>query len=278
MKRVSLWIMLFGALLGGCYHVPPLTERQWGYFIDQRVQASSVLLYDDLIESRLAEIGRRVVAASDCPEEEFSFRIVNDATVNAFTLPGGHVYVTTNLLAFVENEGELAAVLAHEVGHTCAHHHVKQAVWEAEKSTTIGIAASVAGNAAGIVVGSNIPPGLLLHPELTGKLAGLAGSMAATMTAVLGETIAKPVREGHGDAAEREADQLGRKFLPQAGYEKRLLRTVLERLLGVAMNFEGQPTAVGIKRITGERLVPERTHLVSSVAQLKERLAALGLD
>src|SRR5947207_1517011 len=122
MNCKNLCLLLSGVLLWGCYQVSPNTERKWGYFIDQRVQASSVLLYDDLIELRVGQIGRRVAAASDCPELEIHFRIVNDATVNAFTLPDGHVYLTTNLLAFVENEGELAAVLAHEEGHNCAHH------------------------------------------------------------------------------------------------------------------------------------------------------------
>lgn len=165
MKIVSLPVVPLVVLLSGCYHVTPLTEEQWGSFIDQRVMASSVLLYDDLIESRVAEIGQRVAAVSDCAEQRFSFKIVNDPTVNAFTLPGGYVYVTSNLLAFVENEGELAAVLAHEVAHNCARHLAKQVIWEEKKNTSMTIVTTLAGAAAGTAVQMNVPPGMLVHTE-----------------------------------------------------------------------------------------------------------------
>lgn len=279
MTMVRLSIVLLVIVLSGCYHVTPLTENQWGSFLDQRIIASSVLLHDDLIESPVADIGRRVAAVSDCAEQRFQFRIVIDPTVNAFTLPGGYVYVTSNLLAFVENEGQLAAVLAHEVGHNCARHLAKQAVWEEQKNAAIRTAAILGSAAAGTAVSVNVPPGMLLQTEtrLLVDLAGMFASNSGSVTiAVMGETVAKPVREGYGDEAEHEADQLARGFLQRAGYKATNLRIVLERLLDVAESFEAGGTGIDTKGLTGRHLIPERTHFVSTVTQLKKRIALLN--
>lgn len=279
MTMVRLGIVPLVIALSGCYHVTPLTETQWGAFIDQRIIASSVLLHDNLIESRVVHIGRRVAAVSDCPEQGFSFRIVIDPIVNAFTLPGGYVYVTSNLLAFVENEGQLAAVLAHEVAHSCARDLAKQAVWAEQKNAAITTAAILASAAAGTAVQVNVPAGMLLHAEtrLLVNLAGMFASNLGSMTiAIMGETVAKPVREGYGDEAELEADQLARAFLQRAGYKKADLGIVLGRLLEVAVSFEAQAAGIDTKGLTGRHLTIERTHFMSTVTQLRKRIASLN--
>ena len=75
-----------------------------------------------LLTAYLNHLGQKVAQASRRPQIQYSFKIVNTDTVNAFSLPGGFVYVNRGLLGFVMNESELAGVLAHEVGHVVAYH------------------------------------------------------------------------------------------------------------------------------------------------------------
>jgi beta-barrel assembly-enhancing protease len=78
---------------------------------------------NSLVEAYLDGIASKLSQASQQPEIHYSVRILDaPGVVNAFSIPGGHIYVSSGLLDFVENESELAAVLAHEVGHVVAGH------------------------------------------------------------------------------------------------------------------------------------------------------------
>lgn len=71
-------------------------------------------------------IGKRIAKQSERPDLPWTFRILDEPAVNAFALPGGYVYVTRGLLAHLDSDDELAAVLAHETGHVTARHGVVQ--------------------------------------------------------------------------------------------------------------------------------------------------------
>lgn len=73
---------------------------------------------------RLAVTGARLAAVSDRRDLPWRFRILNQREVNAISLPGGFIYVTRGMLAFVNSDDELAFVLAHEVAHVNQRHHV----------------------------------------------------------------------------------------------------------------------------------------------------------
>lgn len=74
---------------------------------------------------RVYLVGKRIVSAIKRRGIQYKFGVVKDANLNAFTIPGGYVYVTSGLLANISNDDELAAVLSHEIGHSEARHAVK---------------------------------------------------------------------------------------------------------------------------------------------------------
>jgi predicted Zn-dependent protease len=82
-------------------------------------------------ERHLNAILTKLAAASDKPGEPYRVTILNSQVVNAFALPGGNVYVTRGMLALANDSSELAAVMAHEIGHITAGHAGQRA--EAEK-------------------------------------------------------------------------------------------------------------------------------------------------
>lgn len=97
-------------------------EMSMGREAAQDVEKKYKLLDDAVLEPYLQDVGRRVAEASRRPNLDYHFKVVDSSAVNAFSLPGGYVYVDRGLLDFVGTESELVGVLAHEVGHVVAYH------------------------------------------------------------------------------------------------------------------------------------------------------------
>lgn len=86
------------------------------------VEKQMPMLDDMLLGAYLDRVGQKVAQGSRRPQLQYSFKIVDKPSVNAFSLPGGYIYVNRGMLDFVEDESELAGVLAHEIGHVVAYH------------------------------------------------------------------------------------------------------------------------------------------------------------
>ena len=95
-----------------------------GQQADQEVAASIGLYPETELQSYVQRIGESLAAKSERPNLSWTFRLVDDPTVNAFALPGGYVYVTRGLMSHLTSEAELAAVVGHEIGHITARHTV----------------------------------------------------------------------------------------------------------------------------------------------------------
>lgn len=97
-------------------------EMSMGRQAADEVEKKYKILSDPEIESYVQEIGSRLAATSRRPTLDYHFKVVDTSAVNAFSLPGGYVYVDRGLLDFVASESELAGVIGHEVGHVVAYH------------------------------------------------------------------------------------------------------------------------------------------------------------
>jgi predicted Zn-dependent protease len=151
---------------------------------------------DEALQAYVAEVGQRIAAQSHRPDLQYTFTVLDSEEVNAFAVPG-YVYVTRGLLAYLNSEAELAAVLGHEVGHITARHTVRQQAG----ATATGVGATVIG----ILTGS-------------GELASVA-NMAGTALV-----------RGYGRDMELEADQLGAEYLNRLGYAPEAMIDVVRLL------------------------------------------------
>jgi predicted Zn-dependent protease len=97
-------------------------EIQIGRELDREVRREMGVYDDDALQRYVEQIGRRLAADSHRPHLPWQFAVVDVAAVNAFALPGGFIYVTRGLLAYVNDEAGLAGVLGHEIGHVTARH------------------------------------------------------------------------------------------------------------------------------------------------------------
>ena len=146
---------------------------------------------DEAINSYLTDVGKSLAATSHRPNMPYSFRAVNATYVNAYAFPGGSIAVTRGILASLENEAELAALLGHEIGHVNARH-------TAERMTKTMLFQSV------LVLGTIFVASK--DEKAAPWVAGL-GSLGA------GILLARYSRDD-----EREADSLGMEYMVKGGY------------------------------------------------------------
>ncbi len=176
----------------------------------QMAQQHGGLYPDQAAQDLVDKVGRRLVANSIARKTgyRFDFHLLRDPqTINAFALPGGQVFITYALFSKLQNEDQLAGVLGHEVGHVVGRH-------SADRMSKQGL---TQGILSGVSVGGGAN----------------AGQMAAQ--------IANLVNMKYGRDDELEADELGVKFMLDAGYEP-------EQMIGV-MKI--------LKAVSGGRRTPE---------------------
>lgn len=102
---------------------------------------------DPKLERMVAKVVGNLTTVSSNPSQTYRITILNSPNVNAFALPGGYLYVTRGLLALANDSAELAAVLAHEMGHVTANHGVARQKKEAEEAVATKVVADVLGGA-----------------------------------------------------------------------------------------------------------------------------------
>jgi len=115
----------FGALVdAAARHVPAEAERALGDGMAKLVRRSGHPCAAPEVEA----MARRLAAEAGLDAEHLDVAVLDDETVNAFALPGGHVFVLTGLLKKSRSPDEVAGVLGHELGHVVLRHHVRSAM------------------------------------------------------------------------------------------------------------------------------------------------------
>jgi len=121
----------------------PEEARQYGASMLHEMRSLDMVLDDPLLVAYINALGYRLVAHSDKPDQAFTFFLVRDDIINAFAAPGGFVAVYTGLLVTTTTESELAAVMAHEIGHITQNHLVR--AFEDAQKATLPIALAMLG-------------------------------------------------------------------------------------------------------------------------------------
>lgn len=177
-------------------------EAQLGREHDEQVVKALGLYDDEALAGLVQEIGGSLAAQSERPGLPWTFRVLDDPTVNAFALPGGYVYVTRGLLVHLSSEDELAAVLGHEIGHVTARHGVVQLRKSRVAAASVGVFR-------------------VIDPNLR-HVGGLAASTA-------GLALLKHSRDD-----EYEADTLGLRYTERAGFTPAATVGVFDMLMRVS--------------------------------------------
>lgn len=204
----ALMLCLFCAWLTGCAVNPAtgrtdfvmMSERQeldLGARYNQEILKQNPPYADAKLQAYIQRVGERVARNSHRNQLSYVFTLVDSPDVNAFALPGGYIYIHRGLLAYLNSEAELAAVLGHEIGHVTARHSVRQQ----SQSTAWGLLGQAAAIGTGV---------------------GAVGDL----TSVMGNAFVR----GYGRDMELEADGLGAQYLARSGYDPQAMIEVVKVL------------------------------------------------
>lgn len=149
------------------------------------------------LQAYINQVGQRVAAESTRPEIEYVFTILDDDMINAFALPGGFIYVTRGMLAHMNSESGLAAVLGHEIAHVTEKHALRR---------------------------ENRSKGINVLNSILAAVSGQAGLYQ------LGNMFGGVLLSGYSRDFELEADEVGARFMAKAGYSPRAMLETIEIL------------------------------------------------
>lgn len=150
-RRVAGGTALVGTVLltGACAgNISTAQEVQLGQQYSAQIEQQLPMINDRAVNYYINQLGNSIARRADPRGIAYTFRVVNANEVNAFAVPGGHVYVNRGLIERAGNMSELAGVLAHEIGHVVERHSVEQM----ERAQTANTAASVL---YGVLLGRN---------------------------------------------------------------------------------------------------------------------------
>lgn len=119
-------------------------ERKIGEKVVEQVRHEFEILDDPYVEEYLEDMGNRLAEAMDAQEFEMGFHVVKDPRINAFAVPGGQIFVTSQLILVCTDESELAGVVAHEMGHVEGR-HMAHRMQKAARANLAAMAAVLAG-------------------------------------------------------------------------------------------------------------------------------------
>ena len=106
--------------------IPTSQEVAIGRAAARQVEAKARLCKDPVINSYVSWVGQRIAAVCDRHDITYHYKVIDSDELNAFSLPGGWVYIYTGLLKHLKNEADLAFVLGHETGHIVGRHAIRR--------------------------------------------------------------------------------------------------------------------------------------------------------
>lgn len=178
------------------------TEINIGTENDPQIRKKFGVYNNPELQAYIDRIGQKLAAQSHRPKLKYHFIVLDSPEVNAFALPGGYIYITRGILAFINSEAELAAVLGHEIGHVTARHAVRRHT----AATTTGFVGLILGAATGVQATQDL----------------------------FNNVVGGAILSGYGREYELESDRLGAEYMARAGYDPEAIFNVL----GILKNQE----------------------------------------
>ena len=178
-------------------------DVQAGRQAASQVERQMPMVRDSQVNNYVNAIVQRLAANAGGPQFQYRARVVTSRELNAFSLPGGFIYVNSGLISAVRSEDELAGVLAHEIAHVAERHGTEQATKAYGAQAGVGLLAGLLGGRDGRV---GIPE----------QIIGSLGVNAAFMK--------------FSRNAEHEADSVGAAMMARAGYDPMAMASFFDLL------------------------------------------------
>ncbi|MCL5269609.1 MAG: M48 family metallopeptidase [bacterium] len=246
----------FAAVSESLFMMSPTQEVEFGAKVKDEVAKQYKLVQDPEVVGYVRDLGTKVWLKSPQSPFKAEFNVVADKSINAFAIPGGSVYVNSGLIDAAGDEAELAAVIAHELGHVVERHSARQV------SRQTGMAA--------------------IEQIALGQDAGQA-------TQLISSLLSQGIMFRYSRADEQQADRIALGTLDRMGYDPTAMMTFFDKLLKkypdqggpVSTLFASHPPTA--ERIADAKAIiqtlPPRQYVrpVTDLRRIQGRLDQLGL-
>ncbi|MFM7332396.1 MAG: M48 family metalloprotease [Brachymonas sp.] len=244
MKRFPRWLIstIAVAVLLGCgtKTVNPVTgqeersvmseqqEVQVGAQGHAEIMKEYTALANPRLQAYVNDIGQRLAKQSHRAHLKWTFTVLDSPEINAFAIPGGYVYITRGIMAYLDSEADLAGVIGHEIGHVTARHGAQRATRQQD--------AALVGLLGGVL-------GAVLDAKGAG---GIGQQIGQVSQAAAAGYVAR-----YGREQELQADGLGAEYLSRVNYDPRNMIDVIrvlkdqERFAAEVARAEGRPAPQG---------------------------------
>ena len=247
-RLCKVLILLSGAVVSSCTVNPATGQKEFtgllpasqeasvGASEHEKVQQTYGTFMTGPIADYVNRIGQKVASGTERPDVQYKFFVLDSPIVNAFAVPGGYIYVSRGLLALANSEAEMAGVIAHEIGHITARH----AASRMSQGALIGIGAAILSAATG--------------SDAVGQVANVGSDL-----------YIKSYSRGQED----QADELGVRYLAQAGYDPKAMATFLASLdaqTKLDLKIAGQSEGAGFNYFSTHPVTANRVQHASALA------------
>lgn len=238
-------LILAAVLMGGCATTPVTNRTQFmmistdqemslGASEAQKVLKTSKLSTDKALQARVKRIGERIAAVSGRSDFAWEFNVIEDATPNAFCLPGGKVFFYTGILKIAENDDQIATVMGHEIAHALARHGAERLSMQ----TASNIGAQVLATAL------NIPA---QYQNLYSQAYGITSQVGLILP--------------YSRKFEHEADQIGIYLMWKAGYNPVQALRFWENMARLSRSAQKTPAFLSTHPADEERIAEIREYI-----------------
>ncbi len=203
------------------------------------------VLNNPKLQAYVNDLGQRLAKLSHRNQLKWTFTVLDSPEINAFALPGGYVYVTRGIMAYMDDEADLAGVMGHEIGHVTARHGAQRATRQQDAGLGV-LAASVLG-------------AVLESKGITG-----AGQIASQVS----QNAAAGYVATYGREQELQADGLGAEYLARSNYDPKNMINVINVLKNQERFAADQAAKEG-------RAVPAQNSWLSSHPTNDQRLQTI---
>jgi Zn-dependent protease with chaperone function len=180
----------------------PQQDVELGQTVARDAEKKLPMLNNQRVDAYLNRLGKRLAEAAPGERFPYQFKAVNDASINAFALPGGFLYINRGTIEAADNEAQLAGVVAHEIAHVALRHGTNQASNAQLAQTPLAILGAILGNR----------------------------STGAALAQIGGEFLASSVLLKYSRDAERQADLMGTQILYDCNYDPNAMAIFFEKL------------------------------------------------
>ena len=263
MRHTLFSLLLAPLLLSGCGSnmLNPVTgenersvmseesELAQGQKAHQQVLQEYGVVQDPKLQAYVNTLGQRLAKLSHRNQLQWHFTVLDSPEINAFALPGGYVYVTRGIMAYLGSEADLAGVIGHEIGHVTARHGAQQATRQQDAGLGL-LAATVLG--------------AVLESQ------GIAGAGQAVNQ--VSQTVASGFIASYGREQELQADGLGAEYLARSAYDPRIMINVIkvlknqERFAADQARAEGRPAPAPSSWLASHPSNDQRLQMITELA------------